>query len=174
MSLKPVFLVAAVIGLAGCQANEGSVEQFINQTHLHAVAQVEPLDEQAVFVAEKFVMSRDRVPFLLPQPEVGGIAQGEGRACWQPSARKHTSSLENYALEQLSMRGVIGGPSNKEWALIYTPQGALVRVQEGSYIGRNHGRVLEIMPDKVAIEEIMPDGDGCWLRIPATLKLASK
>ncbi|PSU33123.1 pilus assembly protein PilQ [Photobacterium lutimaris] len=171
--MRPLVWLGLWLGLMGCQANDDSVDQFINQTHRHAVAQVEPLDEQEVFRAEAFVMSRDRVPFQRPQPEPDVAMKDEGRACWQPTARKRSSSLESYSLEQLSMRGVIGG-TNKEWALIYTPEGSLVRVRAGSYIGRNHGRVLEVTANKVAIEQIMPDGDGCWLKIPATLTLASQ
>lgn len=173
MNIKLLAWLGLWSGLMGCQANDDSVELFINQTHRYAVAQVEPLDEQEVFRAEAFVMSRDRVPFQLPQPEPDVTVREEGRACWQPAERKRSSPLESYSLDQLSMRGVIGG-TNKEWALIYTPQGSLIRVRKGSYIGRNHGQVLEVTANTVAIEQIMPDGDGCWLKIPATLKLASQ
>ncbi|MGF1737926.1 pilus assembly protein PilP [Photobacterium satsumensis] len=173
MNIKRWVWLGLWLGLMGCQANDDSVEQFINQAHRHAVAQVEPLDELEVFRAEAFAMSRDRVPFQLPKPEPDVKLRKEEKVCWQPAARKRSSPLESYSLEQLSMRGAIGG-ANQEWALIYTPQGSLVRVREGSYIGRNHGRVLEVTANKVAIEQIMPDGDGCWLKIPATLTLASQ
>ncbi|MGR5064510.1 pilus assembly protein PilP [Photobacterium sp. DNB22_13_2] len=173
MNIKILVWLVIGLGLTGCQANDDSVELFINQTHRHAVAQVEPLDKQELFRAEAFVMSRDRVPFQLPKPELDVQVRKEDKVCWQPAARKRSSPLESYSLDQLSMRGIIGSAS-KEWALIYTPQGSLVRVREGSYIGRNHGRVLEVTANKVAIEQIMPDGDGCWLKIPATMTLASQ
>ena len=172
MIAKSIWALGLVVGLVGCQANDDSVELFINKTYQQAVAKVEPLDDQPVFRAETFVMTSERSPFKLPKPEPGAPQQEEAKACWQPLSRERTSPLEAYSLDQLSMRGVIGG-KGKEWALIYTPSGALVKVRKGSYIGRNHGRVLDVMADKVAIEQIMPDGGGCWLKIPASLKLAS-
>ncbi|MDV5171234.1 pilus assembly protein PilP [Photobacterium rosenbergii] len=169
---KSILALGLWLGLMGCQANEDSVELFINQTYQRAVARVEPLDEQPVFKAEVFVMSSQRVPFQQPKPEVAVPEREDGKVCWQPELRQRSSPLESFSLDQLSMRGVIGG-AGKEWALIYTPEGILAKVRVGSYIGRNHGRVMEVTADKVAIEQIMPDGEGCWLKLPATLKLAS-
>ncbi|KHT59374.1 hypothetical protein RJ45_24400 [Photobacterium gaetbulicola] len=171
--MKPIIVLGLWLGLMGCQANDDSVELFINQAYQQAVARVEPLDEQPVFVAQVFTMSSERSPFQRPLHESGIPGREAGKACWQPRQRERTSPLEGFSLDQLSMRGVIGGGTS-EWALIHTPDGALVRVREGSYVGRNHGRVLAVKADQVAIEQIMPDGDGCWLKIPATLKLASQ
>ncbi|WEM42490.1 pilus assembly protein PilP [Photobacterium sp. DA100] len=173
MTIKPILCLGLWLALMGCQANDDSVELFINQAYQQAVARVEPLDEQPVFVAQVFTMSSERSPFQLPHQEPGIPGWEEGKACWQPRQRERSSPLESFSLDQLSMRGVIGG-GGKEWALIHTPDGALVRVREGSYVGRNHGRVMAVTANKVAIEQIMPDGDGCWLKIPAILKLASQ
>ena len=160
------------LGLMGCHANDSPVEQFIEQTYQQTVADVEPLDEQPVFQAEVFVMSSERVPFQHPKPESPLPEPDGGKLCWQPELRKRSSLLESFTLEELSMRGVIGG-TGKEWALIYTPEGALAKVREGSYIGRNHGRVTSVSASEIAVEQIMPDGEGCWLKLPTTLKLAS-
>lgn len=164
--------LVAVLVLAGCQANEGSVEQFINQTYQRAQARVEPLDEQPGYKAEVFVMSNKRVPFQPPESTLPLPERDDGKVCWQPELREQSTALESYSLEQLSMRGVIGG-AGKEWALIYTPEGALAKVRKGSYIGRNHGRVTNVGASEIAIEQIMPDGEGCWLKIPSVLKLTS-
>ncbi|MBC7003466.1 pilus assembly protein PilP [Photobacterium sp. BZF1] len=171
-SSKPILGFGLWLGLVGCHANDSPVEQFINQTYQQAVADVEPLDEQPVFEAEVFVMSSGRVPFQHPKPESPLLEPDGGKLCWQPELRERSSLLESFTLEQLSMRGVIGG-AGKEWALVYTPGGALAKVREGSYIGRNHGRVTKVSASEIAIEQIMPDGEGCWLKIPTTLRLAS-
>ncbi|KLV07496.1 pilus assembly protein PilQ [Photobacterium aquae] len=164
-------LSVAALALMGCRANEDSIEQFINTAHLEAKANVEPLDAQPVFVAEEFVMTSPRVPFLQPRPELA--QQARNAACWQPELRSKRTPLEAYPLEQLSMRGVMGQGSSL-WALIYTPAGKLVKVREGHYLGVNQGRILKVLPKSVEVEEVLPDGEGCWLKRPIKLTLAKQ
>ncbi|MGF1680983.1 pilus assembly protein PilP [Photobacterium minamisatsumaniensis] len=163
-------LVLGLLGLVGCRANDDSVAQFITYTHQQAKANVEPLEEQPVFVAESFVMTSTRAPFLRPHPELGEAREGVKQACWQPQQRAQRSPLERYPLTQLSMRGVMGD-NEQLWALIYTPEGKLVKVGEGHYLGLNHGKVKMVDQKTVEIEEILPDGEGCWLKRVTTLAL---
>lgn len=158
--------------LVGCQANDDSIAQFINQTHQQAQATVEPLLEQPTFVAEAFVMTSPRSPFIRPRPEQSDMLAGDG-ACWQPDERTNRSALERYPIEQLSMRGVMGD-TKQLWALIYTPEGKLVKVREGHFLGLNHGRVLSVSPKSIDVEEVLPDGEGCWLKRPIKLTLAQQ
>ncbi|KLU99620.1 pilus assembly protein PilP [Photobacterium aphoticum] len=159
--------------LMGCQANDDSISQFIAQAHEKAQADVEPLAEQSAFVAEAFVMTSSRVPFLKPRPERGEPVDGETTACWQPAPRKQQSPLESFPLGQLSMRGVMGD-NNQLWGLVYTPEGKLIKVREGYYLGLNHGKILKVSPKSIDIEEILPDGEGCWLKRPMKLTLVKQ
>ncbi|MGF1724568.1 pilus assembly protein PilP [Photobacterium nomapromontoriensis] len=162
-----------MMSLVGCKANDDSISQFIAQSRQQAEAKVEPLAEPSEFVAEAFVMTSTRVPFLRPRPELGQPLDDFKQACWQPESRSYRSPLENFPLEQLSMRGVMGD-NNQLWALVYTPEGKLAKVREGHYLGLNHGKILKVSPKGVDIEEILPDGEGCWLKRPMKLTLVKQ
>jgi len=156
--------------ILGCQANEDSIQSFISQAHGQAHAQVAPLYEHYEFVADEFVMANTRVPFIRPRPEFTESDPQVAKACWQPETRQVKTSLERYPLTQLDMKGVLGS-GNQLWALIYTPEGKLVKIREGHYIGLNHGKVLSVSPREIEIEEIWPDGVGCWLKKPIKMML---
>ncbi|PSW19232.1 pilus assembly protein PilQ [Photobacterium sanctipauli] len=159
-----------LVGLMGCKANDDSVAQFISHSHQQAHASVEPLEEQPTFVAESFVMTSTRSPFMQPYPEPGEVLGGQKLACWQPTVRSQRAPLERYPLAQLSMRGVIGD-AEQLWALIYTPEGKLAKVREGHYIGLNQGRIKQVGRKAVEIEEVLPDGEGCWIKRASSLAL---
>lgn len=166
-SLVPVGLL-----MLGCRANDDSIQSFISQAHNQALAQVAPLEEQVVFVADEFVMASPRVPFIRPRQEQADGGPETGRTCWQPDLRRERGALESYPLAQLSMKGVLGD-SNRLWALVYTPDGKLVPVSEGHYLGLNHGQVRQVARNRIEIDETLPDGVGCWLKRPTLLTLAT-
>ncbi|GAA05225.1 pilus assembly protein PilP [Photobacterium leiognathi] len=169
---KVLWLLPIVIGLVGCKANDDSVEQFIATTHSEAKARVKPLPESFVFTAETFVMTSKRVPFVKPIPEQL-LAKEDTGTCWQPQLDRPLSKLEEFALEKLAMKGAIG--NNKQlWGLVFTPEGDLMKIKPGQYIGLNRGKVLTVSDKEIEIEETLPDGKGCWLKRPTKLALVQQ
>lgn len=169
--MKKVWLtVLTSLQLLGCHANDDSIQHFIERAHNEALAQVDPLEEQYEFVADKFVMTTPRVPFIRPRPELAEDGSGTDKACWQPDIHRVRGPLETYPLARLKMKGVIGD-GHLLWAIIASPEGKLVKIRDGHYLGLNHGKVRKVSSKTVEIEEILPDGTGCWLKRPITLAL---
>lgn len=168
--MKYWVIVPLTLSFLGCRANEDPVQAFISQTHHKAKASVEPLPEPFEFVADEFVMTERRIPFTRPRPEQSDSEEGRNKDCWQPDLQRTRTSLENYPLDQLTMKGVLGD-DRQLWAIIYTPEGKLVKVREGHYLGFNHGKVQRVGSRSIEIEEILPDGVGCWLKRPIKLAL---
>ncbi|MEC6797701.1 pilus assembly protein PilP [Photobacterium sp. S4TG1] len=164
-----LWLLPLGLGLMGCQANTDSIEQFIAKTHTNAKAKVKPLAAPYIFVAESFVMTSKRVPFLRPRPELLLTKQGDS-SCWQPLTDHKPTPLEAFPLEQLAMKGAIGH-QRQLWGLIYTPKGELVKIKPGQFVGLNRGKVIKVSDELIEIEETLPDGKGCWLTRPAKLAL---
>ncbi len=164
-----LWLLPLGLGLMGCQANTDSVEQFIAKTHTNAKAKVKPLAAPYIFVAESFVMTSKRVPFLRPKPELLLSKQADV-SCWQPENNPQQTKLEMFPLEQLAMKGAIGH-QRQLWGLVYTPKGELVRIKPGQFVGLNRGKVIKVSDKLIEIEETLPDGKGCWLTRPAKLAL---
>ncbi len=163
----PFFFLISSFLLVGCKANSDSIPNFIGKAHENATMTVAPLPDMPIFIADDFLMSTTRVPFLRPIPEkIADVS----RNCWQPNFDREKGDLEIFPINQLVMRGVMGD-SDALWALIRTPEGQLSKVRKGHYLGLNHGRVLNINPKSVVIEEILSDGMGCWLKRAKVLEL---
>ena len=79
----------------------------------------------------------------------------------QPDFNRHKEELESYSLDTLRMVGTVQ-MKGVLWALIKSSDGTIHRVSEGNYLGRNHGRILRILQDKLEIMEIVPDQPGTW------------
>jgi type IV pilus assembly protein PilP len=58
------------------------------------------------------------------------------------------------------------------WTLVMDPDGGVHRVSLGNYLGRHHGKIVEMTDTYVAVVEIVSDGtqDG-WVERPRTIKL---
>ncbi len=101
-----------------------------------------------------------RSPFQpqLPEPE----ATPAGDVGVAPDADRPREPLEAYSLEELELVGVLtmGGQSN---ALIKAPDGEVHRLQVGSHMGRDHGRIVSITGSSVQLVELVPTGGGGWV-----------
>ncbi|MEJ2764542.1 pilus assembly protein PilP [Photobacterium sp. MCCC 1A19761] len=163
--------VLVIAGLLwGCHANEGSVEQVIAQATLQATAKTEALPAEYVYRADPFVLADERVPFARPRAEERVPETQEETACWQPEDQRKPMPLEQFALEQLEMKGVIGD-GKQRWALVYTPTQQLVKVRRGHYLGLNYGRVTRVGTTGLELVETLPDGAGCWLTRTVSLSI---
>ncbi|CAB1208130.1 pilus assembly protein PilP [Acinetobacter bouvetii] len=88
-----------------------------------------------------------------------------------PNLSRQLQPLESYAIESLNMKGSMRSQSGQILALIQTPDGEIERVQRGSYMGMNHGRVINITPTQIDLVEIIPDGREGYVERPRSLVL---
>ena len=80
-----------------------------------------------------------------------------------PNLSRQLQPLESYPLETLTMKGSMRNQAGQILALIQTPDGEVERIQRGSYMGLNHGRVIGITPTQINLIEIIPDGrEDMW------------
>ena len=79
--------------------------------------------------------------------------------------------MEQFTFDSLSMVGTLEKAEN-DWTLIQDPEGGVHRVQQGEFLGRNHGKIVEMTDTYVAVVEIVSDGsDDGWVERPRTIKL---
>lgn len=88
-----------------------------------------------------------------------------------PNLSRQLQPLESYAIESLNMKGSMRSQSGQIVALIQTPDGEIERIQRGSYMGVNHGRVVHITPTQIDLVEIIPDGRDGYVERPRSLVL---
>jgi type IV pilus assembly protein PilP len=61
--------------------------------------------------------------------------------------------------------------AGQNYGLVQVKDGRVQRVLVGGYIGQNEGRISEITPSKITLNEIVPDGLGGYIERPAALAL---
>ncbi len=153
--------LASVMALTACDEYTDSISEYCATQRKLAPTDIEPLPQIQAFVPLKFEPKTDRMPFVLPKPEISQPAANKPVNCEQPDRERPMEELEQYSLDNLFMRGTIM-MDNKLRALIQTADGSVVRVVPGMHMGLNFGKVISVAPDAVEVEEFISDGNGCW------------
>jgi type IV pilus assembly protein PilP len=79
--------------------------------------------------------------------------------------------LEKIGLSQLRLVGVVCSKASGNRGLVEEASGKGYIIREGTYIGTNAGRVVQILPDKAIIEEETVNFLGKVKRVTKELKL---
>ena len=155
--------------LSACGDNGGmeDLQQYIVEVSLRPGGPVEPLPQFQPYEAFTYSAASLRSPFEVPIMAGTSVAQ-EPVSEVKPDFNRTPEPLEEFALSNLSMVGMITR-GNATIALIQDENGMIHRVGRGSYLGRNHGRIMKVAPTEIEITEIVPSGDGAWVERPRTL-----
>lgn len=156
-----ITLIIFMLTLIGCKANKEPLDLFYSEVKQKGGAEIEGLSPAISFDVESYSKANLRSPFSLPNQTEITSQPLETKDCWQPLLRKKKDPLEHYSLEQLRLKGMMGFESDVI-ALIETPNGNVINVRKGQYIGQNNGKFISIQSNKIIIKEILSDGLGCW------------
>lgn len=157
LSLKKLALFAMVATvLTGCEDRLSNAEAKMAEVRAGAGQPIEPLPQPEK--VEDFVYSAGQVrsPFLAPSL-LTMQTQAEQVEGVKPDVNRVREPLEEYELSQLIYHGKVTAPDGKEYGLVQLPDGTVRDVQIGEYMGKSDGKVLEITPTQINLEEIVPD-----------------
>ena len=159
MIRSPVKFWTALISLVvvtGCADRVQQAEMEMQQIREQPSAKVEPPPQPQP--VEDFVYSANdlRSPFLAPSL-VNLQAQAIQDTGVKPDVNRVREPLESFELDQLIYRGRVVAPNGQEYGLVQVPDGTVRDVRVGEYMGKNDGRILEITPTQINLEEIVPD-----------------
>lgn len=158
--------------LAGCvNEDDSDLLNYIAEVKARPKTQIEPLP--AIKVVEPFIFRPDglRDPFkpieTTEQYDSVGVTSGGGI---RPDTTRRKEELEFYTLDSLRMVGTV----KKEgiWGLIKASDGTIHRVRVGNHLGKDHGKIIRIVEDKIELMEIIPDKPGTWREQQTSLALA--
>lgn len=156
--------------LIGCRANQDSLDDFITQTQQQAQFEaIVPVPILALEIAD-YQAHSERSPFVLPRAALVMSQFPKRPDCWQPQTRIKTGQLEQFALNKLSLKGVMSRNGDNS-ALVQMPNGHIVKVTKGQYLGLNNGRIAKVTASYIQVNETLPDGLGCWSRRNVKLAL---
>ena len=169
--IKASALLIASLALAGCSgANLSDIDAFMDEKRARPGGIIAPIPTFKAYEAFSYSATVKRSPFDRPI-EVREIAQLQAISAIKPDETRAKEFLEQFTFDSLSMVGKLERDKT-DWTLILDPAGGVHRVTQGNFLGRNHGKIVEMTETYLAVVEIVSDGsaDG-WVERPRTIKL---
>jgi type IV pilus assembly protein PilP len=158
--------------LTGCGEDSFSdLDRYISEVKARPKGPIEQLPE--VKVVEPFIFKPEGLrdpfqPIQQPEEEETQVTKSNGI---KPDTSRRKEELEAFPLDGLKMVGTVVMNSNL-WGLVKASDGTIHRVQVGNYMGKNYGKIIRIVTDKIEVMEIVPDKPGSWREQQASLSLA--
>jgi type IV pilus assembly protein PilP len=160
--LKGALVLISVFVLSGCFDDLTDIKAFMTEVKERTPAHIEPIPAVKEFAHVLYGSGDLRSPFAPPKAEEIQDKLAQLQDCLQPVRGRVKGPLEKYALSNLKMKGTLGY-SDDSWALVEAATDrSLHRVSTGNYMGLFHGRITAVKDDKVHLQEMVPDGTGCW------------
>jgi type IV pilus assembly protein PilP len=158
--------------LAGCGNDDFTdLNRYISEVKAKPKEPVKPLPE--IKVVEPFIFKPEslRDPFKpLEQPEQANNNEVSTGSGIKPDTTRRKEELESFPLDGLRMVGTVTVKSSL-WGLVKASEGTIYRVKVGNYMGKNYGKIIRIVGDKIELMEIVPDKPGSWREQPASIAL---
>ena len=157
--------IAALCGslLAGCSGRDGDLNHFIEVTKKEPGGRVEPLPEVKPYDSYVYSSGAMRSPF------VPGGSRGATLGP-RPEVQRNREFLEQFSLDTLKMVGTLK-LNGQGYGLVQVADGRVQRVLVGNHVGQNDGRITDIVPNRISVIELVPDGLGGYIERPAALAL---
>lgn len=164
--LRLATLAIAAILVSGCTPGTADLEAKVESIKQERSAPLEPLPVMRQFETFEYAAQDLRDPFSDPTDERTS-AVGSGPS---PDPDRRKELLETFPLDGLRMVGTldIGGNS---WGLVKDPESVIHRVKADNHLGHNDGRITQVLPDRIELVELVPDGAGGWLERRSTLAM---
>jgi type IV pilus assembly protein PilP len=173
MKLLSVTLsVVLALFVAGC-ASDGEFADLraqMEEIKKRPKGRIEPPPEFKSYKTFSYSAAALRSPFS-PPIEVESVALTAQRSNVKPDFNRPPEALEEFGIDSLSMVGTLRRPDEALFALVKDPEGGLHRVMTGNYMGRNHGKIINVEPTKIDVVEIVSDGQEGWIERPRTIVL---
>ncbi len=164
-------ILATTLLLTGCSSNDFSdLDTFMTEKKARPGGIIAPIPTFKAYEAFSYSAAVQRSPFNRPIA-VREIAQLQAVSAIKPDNDRTKEFLEQYTFDSLAMVGTLERDESG-WTLIQDPEGGVHRVQLGEYLGRNHGKIIEMTDTFIAVIEIVSDGSAeGWVERPRTIKL---
>ena len=157
--------------LSGADRCFRDLDAFMAEKRARPGGVIEPIPTFKAYEAFAYAATTLRSPFDRPV-DIRQLAALSARVALRPDDNRPKEYLERFTLDSLLMVGSLER-SGQDWTLIRDPDGGIHRVQVGNFLGRDHGRIVEMGDTFIAVIEIVPDGteDG-WVERPRTIELS--
>lgn len=170
INLRQLQVAVFIFLLAGCSSPEYTdLDDFMAQVRQEPQGVIAPIPIFKTYKAFRYNAAAMRSPFEVPV-KIREIANLSMSSNVKPNAKRAKELLENFNIEAISMVGTLE-QQGTVWALVDDGNGSVHQVLSGNYLGKNHGRIVDIRHDSLALIEIIANGPDSWIERPRTLKL---
>ena len=172
--MKKLLLLSSIF-LVACSGSSDitDLQDFVAKTTSQPQGRVQPLPEFKPYSAFVYSASALRSPFESPVAYEEMTSRVDDLV-EPPNSNRPRQALENFQLSELLLVGTLAKDQDGELkALIKTDAGNVHVVEQGAYMGKNHGRIINIEESKIELIEVVPNGSGGWISRPQTLSLNS-
>lgn len=173
MKSARLICVAVFAGLAGCSAGNDfqDLQAYMDEVRARPKGSIEPLPTFQPYEAFTYSAAALRSPFQ-PPIRIDLAQRQKGSKDIKPDESRVRQFLEGFNIEMFEMVGTLS--NNTGMYGLVSGAGGVHRLKIGEYLGRNHGRVVNINESAIEVVEIVPDGEGGWLERPRTLTLKER
>jgi type IV pilus assembly protein PilP len=157
--------------LSACSNRDFSdLDSFMAEKRARPGGIIAPIPTFKAYEAFAYSATTLRSPFERPI-EVRDISHLQAISAVKPDENRAKEFLEQFTFDSLRMVGNLER-GEAGWTLIRDPDGGVHRVAVGNFLGRHHGKIVQMTDAYVAVIEIVSDGtkDG-WVERPRTIKL---
>jgi type IV pilus assembly protein PilP len=160
-----------VLVLPGCGGGDfDDLKEYMAGIKSQPKGHIAPIPSFRPYTAFTYSATALRAPFSLPV-KVREITRIGRVSHVEPDQERTKEFLEQFNFESLKMVGTLL-QSDVLWVLIDDGEDGIHRVQKDNYLGRNHGKIVEISESYVSVIEIVSTGVEGWIERPRTLKLS--
>ena len=173
--MKPAAITLALGAalLAGCTADTGELQQWMDQQRREAKINVTPLTPPKSFDPQPYTQAQAVDPFSRQKLSVALKQEARGpNSLLSSELNRRKEPLEAYPLDSMGMVGSVD-KEGLPFALLRVDN-LLYQVKVGDYLGQNYGRITRIDETGIELREIVQDAAGEWIERPATLQLQER
>ena len=162
-------VVLAVL-LTACTESIDDLEKYMVAVNARPADPIDPIPPVKTYTPYEYQGLTGRDPFLQSLSEGSDDVRATTGTGPRPDFDRFKEYLERYELDTLSMVGTFSKEAS-DWVLIRDPEGVIHRVLVGDYVGKNHGKVVEISDAQLSLSELISDGGGGWIVRDASIAL---
>lgn len=165
-----VVAASSALLLSACGGSSyPDLDQYMADVKAKPAGHIPPIPAFTAYKSFVYGAAGLRSPFQ-PPVEVKEITRLQRLTQIRPDPNRTKEFLEQFTFDSLGMVGTVqmGGTL---WGLVSDSEGSVHRVKVGNYLGKNHGRIVELTENYVAVIEIVANGPDEWVERPRKLML---
>ena len=163
-------MVLVAVMLSACSESMNDLDEYIATVKARPADPITPIPPVKTYTPYEYQGLEGRDPFRASISEGSDDERSTKGTGPRPDFGRSKEYLERYELDTLSMVGTFA-KEESYWCLIRDPEGVIHRVPVGNYIGKNHGKVVNVTETEIYLSELISDGADGWLVREASIDL---